>query len=368
MPWVLRIVFVLLGAAIALSFASIDLTLVVVMRDAGRPLWSVVVLGGLLSVVPPVVLGLLPPLRQVEATAAATLLGVEFPRGIPGPASTWDERGRSLTWFLAHLLAGLAAVGMVTGLIVLGTSAFLAPAILGTVAVVAGLGWLLGRFAVPLLGPSYAERLRQLEEETARLVERNRIARELHDSVGHALSLITLQAAAAGRVIGDDPGFAARALADIEETGRSAVADLDHMLGLLRQDGEAPRAPAPDLTALDTLVAATRTAGLRVTVERDGDLADIPSPVSREAYRILQEGLTNAMRYSTDRTAAVSLVRRDGRLAIRVSNPVRGPVRRPGGRGLDGVRERAEALDGTATAARDGDRWTMTVDLPAGVR
>jgi len=364
--WALRIVFVLLGAALALSFASIDVTLIVLMVQGGLPVWEVVLLGGLLVVAPPVVLGLLPPVRQVEATAAASLLGVTFPRGIPGPAHTWAERGRSMTWFLAHLLAGLAAVGLVIGLIALGPGLLLAPATLGAVAVVAGLGWLLGRFAVALLGPSYAERLRDLERETARLAERNRIARELHDSVGHSLSLITLQASAGRRVIDDDPAFAAQALAEIEEAGRSAAAELDQMLGLLRQDEESPRAPAPDLSALDTLVAATRASGLRVRLESGDDLADLPTPVSREAYRILQEGLTNAMRYSADHTADVSLARRRGLLEIRVSNPLRRGSGRTGGRGLVGVRERARALDGTAAAGRDGDRWTMTVDLPVG--
>ena len=86
------------------------------------------------------------------------------------------------------------------------------------------------------LGPSSAERLERLEADAARANERNRLAREVHDSIGHALSLVTVQASAARKLIGRNPGFAEEALETIETTSRRAVADLDHMLGLLRQE------------------------------------------------------------------------------------------------------------------------------------
>ena len=98
-----------------------------------------------------------------------------------------------------------------------------------------------------LLGPSYAERLERLEADAARATERNRIAREIHDSVGHALSVVTIQASAARKLIERDPGFAADALATIETASRRAAAELDDMLSLLRYETRSPAAPAPGL-------------------------------------------------------------------------------------------------------------------------
>lgn len=103
-------------------------------------------------------------------------------------------------------------------------------------------GALLSRAAPWFLGPSAAERIAAMESEAVKLAERNRLARELHDSVGHALSVVTLQAGAAGRVLDSDPAFAREALGAIEESARAALEDLDHVLGLLRDD---PSRPAP---------------------------------------------------------------------------------------------------------------------------
>lgn len=174
------------------------------------------------------------------------------------------------------------------------------------------MGALVARAAPSLLGPSYADRLRRLETETARLAERNRIARELHDSIGHALSLVTVQAVAARKLGTRDPEFVNDALETIESTSRAATADLDHMLGLLRggetRAGEPP-APAPDLNALESLVAATRAAGLDVRASVADDLTGVPGVVSRETYRIIQEGLTNALRHSADRSVRLEVAR-----------------------------------------------------------
>jgi Histidine kinase len=119
----------------------------------------------------------------------------------------------------------------------------------------AGLGALAAVMAPTLLGPSPRERIAALETATGLLTERTRLARELHDSVGHALTVVTVQAAAARRVIDDDPEFARRALGAIEDSGRTAMADLDHVLGLLRDDAHARQAPTRTLTDLPALVA-----------------------------------------------------------------------------------------------------------------
>ena len=131
------------------------------------------------------------------------------------------------------------------------------------------------------------------------------------------------------------------------------MADLDHLLGLLRQ--ETPRSaqptPAPNLTSLGGLLTAARSAGLTVEQTLSGDLSRLPVLVSQEAYRIVQEGLTNALKYSADGTAMLSMSLQTGTLEIRLTNPARAQRATRTGRGLRGIGERAAALGGT-TAAR----------------
>ena len=138
------------------------------------------------------------------------------------------------------MFTGALVVAAVLGLIALAGSWWTAPAaattVLGTLLAGRFLAWL----GPTLLGPSYAERLQRLEADAARAIERNRIAREIHDSVGHALSVVTIQASAARKLIERDPGFAADALATIETASRRAAAELDDMLGLLRYETREP--------------------------------------------------------------------------------------------------------------------------------
>jgi signal transduction histidine kinase len=228
----------------------------------------------------------------------------------------------------------------------------------------AGVGALFARLAPLLLGPSAADRLAHLERRAESLMERNRLARELHDSVGHALTVTTLQAAAAARVLDSDPEFARRALSAIEETGRTALEDLDHVLGLLREDASA-KTPQRTLADLPALFAQTRSAG----VEVDADLArieELPPVVSREAYRIVQEGLTNALRHAGKVPVTVRLAVRDSRLVLEMTNPIHAtaPPRTGGGHGLRGIRERVTILGGRMNAGADDGRWRVTVTLP----
>ncbi len=164
--------------------------------------------------------------------------------------------------------------------------------------------------ALPLLGPDQTEQIAELEAAADRAAERGRLARELHDSVGHALTVTTLQAAAAARLLDTDPPAARRALAAIEETGRSAMADLDHVLGLLRAEvpGAPPRAPARTLADLDALLDDARGTGADVRLARDGAAPpDVPRAVSQEAYRVVQEALTNALRHAPGEPVAVAV-------------------------------------------------------------
>ena len=363
----LRVVFVLLGAGLALALGIADFTVLSLISEAGTPPWAVALIGVVL-VGGPLMVGVVPAVRQIEGAAVQTLLAVQFRDGPPGPALSWPQRRRTLGWFLLHLMTGALVVAGVIGLIGLADSWWTIPAaaaaLLGTLL----LGRLLARLGLALLGPSYAERLERLEADTARANERNRLAREIHDSIGHALSLVTVQASAARKLIGRDPAFAEKALETIETTSRRAVADLDHLLGLLRQETprSAPPTPAPNLTSLGGLLTAARSAGLTVEQTLSGDLSRLPVLVSQEAYRIVQEGLTNALKYSADGTAMLSMSLQTGTLEIRLTNPARAQRATRTGRGLRGIGERAAALGGTTAARDDGGRWTLWVALPAG--
>ncbi|MFD7507277.1 sensor histidine kinase [Streptomyces sp. NPDC059850] len=352
---------------------------------------------------------LFPLVRPLEVTAARALCGLpESAELAAGPAVSWDARQRTALWYALHLAVG----GLVSGLTLAvppaalllialpvsgpsygaelgwpgafaGGRVALAPAagvllLAGLVVVAAGAGALLARCAPVLLGPAPADRLAAAEERAARLASRNRLARELHDSVGHALSAVTLQAGAARRVLDADPGFAREALEAIEETTRGAVAELDSVLGLLREEsegtgpGRAAPSPSPTLADLDGLLARTRAAG--VTVDLGGPPPDglpgLPPVISREAYRIVQEGLSNALRHAGPVPVRVRMTMNGGELEIRMENPVSGSdarARHPGGgRGLRGIAERAALLRGSCAWGAEAGRWRLTVRLPLG--
>ena len=204
-----------------------------------------------------------------------------------------------------------------------------------------------------------------VERHAVRLAERNRLARELHDSVGHALSIVTVQAGAAGHVLDRDPAFARRALAEIETSARNGLRDLDHVLALLRDDAPA-RAPSPTLADLQRLVDRTRSAGVDVSAELTGSIDAIPQAVSREAYRIVQESLTNAARHAGRVPVSLSLSVGADHLELELTNPLAGAAAegRGGGRGLHGIRERVTSLHGQMTAGPDAGSWRVAVRLP----
>jgi signal transduction histidine kinase len=192
------------------------------------------------------------------------------------------------------------------------------------------------------------------EQETLRRVaeERLRIAREVHDVVGHGLATITLRAGVADRLADRDPAEVRAALRAIRQVSKDSLAELGALLGVLRGDSEeAPgeRAPTPDLRALPRLVDGLRDAGMDVALEVDVDEAPaVPEVVAAAGYRIVQEALTNVARHAgPDAHARVRLARHDGVVEVEVRDDGRGaadPVRAGGG--LTGMRERAAALGG----------------------
>jgi signal transduction histidine kinase len=192
------------------------------------------------------------------------------------------------------------------------------------------------------------------EQETLRRVaeERLRIAREVHDVVGHGLATITLRAGVADRLADRDPAEVREALRAIRQVSKESLAELSALLGVLRgedEDGAPERAPRPDLRALPRLVDGLREAGMDVALELDaGEAPVVPEVVAAAGYRIVQEALTNVARHAGPAASArVRLARRDGMVEVEVRDDGRGatgPVR-PGG-GLTGMRERAAALGG----------------------
>lgn len=365
--WSLRGVFLLIGAGLALSLGLLVASVVVLMHESGAaPMWQIVAVGAVMTGIPLAGLGLLPVVRTIEGAAAQSLLQVVLPDGIPGPSRTWSQRWRAFGWFVLHMVAGaVLSAGVMVALVVPGwwPAAVVLATLLVSVTCVAALT----QWAPHALGPSSAERLARAEQDLERAVERDRIAREIHDGVGHALSIVTVQAAAARRVLDRDPAFAASALAAIEDASRDAAADLDHALGLLRGDTATATSPVRDLTDLPVLVEATRAAGLAVewSPEAVNAASDPPLLVSREAYRIVQEALTNALRHSSDRTVTLSLERTPEEVRITVENPVDPEVRSRSGRGLRGMEERVGTLGGTLeTGVADG-RWRLVATLPA---
>ncbi len=204
------------------------------------------------------------------------------------------------------------------------------------------------------------------------LAGRDRLARDRHDSVSHSLSLVTVQAGAARRLMTRDPAAAEAAIRATEDAARRALVDLDHVLGLLREEsgGPAGAAPAPDLRDLDALVATACDAGVLVDVHVTGDVAALPAVVSRAAYRIVQEGLTNVLRHAPGAVCRLE-VGAGADLALRLVNAAPGsaPGAAGGRRGLLGLREPVRDLRGTVAAGPDDDgRFVLDISLPVHAR
>ncbi|WP_380279878.1 sensor histidine kinase [Kitasatospora purpeofusca] len=228
------------------------------------------------------------------------------------------------------------------------------------------------RWSAPrLLGLSAAERLALAAERELLLAERNRLAHELHDSIGHTLTAATIQAAVAGEVLSADPAAARAAMRSIEESTRAALEDLDYVLGVLREEGPGT-APTRTLADLPELLDRLRHAGAVVEPELSGALAQVQGTLSRAAYRILQEGLTNALRHGAGGPIEVAVVAAPDALELRVVNRT-GPGAGVGpfptsGHGLPGLAERVRLLHGEFEAGPDGPRhWRLAVRLPVRV-
>jgi signal transduction histidine kinase len=196
-----------------------------------------------------------------------------------------------------------------------------------------------------------ADRIEREREDQARLAvaeERARIARELHDVVGHAVSVMTVQASGVRMLLKPDQEREREALLVVEQTGRQALAEMRRMVGVLRSLEEAPElAPQPGLGQVDKLVEQARNAGLPVELRVEGEPVELPAGVDLTAYRIVQEGLTNATKHSRAEHAEVLVRYDDGHLELAISDDGPGDGGgESGGHGLVGMRERVLVYGG----------------------
>lgn len=314
-------------------------------------------------------------------TATTTALGAGFgyPLGVPlGPtialyllAASRDDTSPWTRWLTTTMVGIFAGYLLMTAL---DEGAFPESAFVHT-----GLAWAVAWFAGERTRlrrehiVELEERAMRAEREAARdqrlavVEERARIARDVHDSAGHAISVIALRAGTARLRHDEDPERSRAALVAIEDVARRTVADIDEIVGTLRADRprdggvEAP----PGLASLDTLVEQHTAAGLDVTLAVAGTPRPLGGPLDQTTYRILQEALTNAARHGTG-TARIDLRFGESGLGLEVANHVADSADRPtsGGRGLIGMYERARLLGGDLSAAGMNGDFQLRAQLP----
>jgi signal transduction histidine kinase len=211
---------------------------------------------------------------------------------------------------------------------------------------------------------THEERARRLAAE-----ERLRIARELHDVVGHAMATISVQAGVGLHVLAERPGQAREALTAIKKISDDGLTDVKTILGILRADApadEEPLAPRGGLDRVADLIGTAEVGGVRVELDVAGEPRPLPAPVDLAAYRIIQEALTNVLRHAEAQRVRLTLEHNPSRLLVRIRDdgaPTSADAQ--GGHGIDGMRERARALSGQLTAAPHPDGgFEVCAELP----
>jgi signal transduction histidine kinase len=353
-------------------------TALVEVLVAGEPLLDAVLVG---AIALPLLARRRAPLLVLVLVVAAGYAGYARGPDVGGGLQSWIALNIALYSVAAHCERTRAIVGgaLVAAFVLL----FEIPRLVegGSVADVAGewlfLGgvWLLGRWV-----RQRRHRTDDLERHAAALEadrqalareavadERARIAREMHDSVAHSVSVMVLQAGAAEQVLAASPERARESLVTIQDTGREAIVELRRMLGLLRDPvADASLAPQPGVGRLDALLEQVRAAGLPVELTVEGEPRRLPPGIDRSAYRIVQEGLTNTLKHAGPAHASVRLRYGDRALELEVLDDGRGPGGPSGGGfGLLGMRERAALYGGVLAAdARPDGGYALRARLP----
>ena len=341
--------------------------------------------------------------RWFAAPAAAVIVLVLLGRrwfGFVAPAALWVLApaatfvdGRAMVSTQAVFIAGLAAAALLgnqrdpgrarAGLaIVVGGCAIIvyndpnhSTGELVFTPVLFALGWLVG-FAIQERAAaaeaaearaSHAERERETAARLAVAEERARIARELHDIVAHAVSVMVLQTGAVRHKLPNDLSQDREALEDVERTGRAALTEMRRLLGAMRTDrDDLDLTPQPGLANLEPLLEEMRRAGLSIDLHVDGEPVPLPGAIDLSAYRIVQEGLTNALKHAGAAHVDVVVRYLPDELAIDVRDDGHGPGPTDGlGHGLVGIRERVKLYGGQMHAgAANGRGFVLSTRLP----
>ncbi|MFI7673355.1 sensor histidine kinase [Actinophytocola sp. NPDC049390] len=276
----------------------------------------------------------------------------------------WTAYATGLTLLTRTDTALVAATALLTeGLQVLHTPAA-APQHIATVVMFVALPLLVGRYLAQhrTLVRTLDAHNRQLRTEQALLAEREqlrerlRIARDMHDSLGRRLSLVSVQAAAIE--VGNLPTAQRDAVRALAGSARDAVTELYQLIGSLR--GAADESPGAEAVA--ALVADFRAAGVHISVT--GTVGPLTDAASRAVYRVVEEGLTNAVKHAPGRPVAIQLTRENDALVVTVTNPLTDDTETGGGFGLAGLAERVGAAGGFLDHRRDRDRFTLVAMLP----
>jgi signal transduction histidine kinase len=375
-----------LDAAIAVVVFALSLAMLAAGSDSGADTRDLDVLGVLLAALAslPLVARRRAPLAVFALTAAASVLlnGLGYPPGPPlGPTvalyflALSPERTRASRWLTAGVVSGLYLLH--AGAAGVAEDAFpTVPLLFG--ALVWGGAWVVGdrvrqrRARIAELEEQLrrAERDAERERLLAAAEERTRIARDLHDSAGHAINVILVQAGAARLLAKQDPERAQAALETVEEVARETLGEIDQLVRALREDdhpegtGETAVEPPPGLAALESLATRHRSAGLAVSVRTRGSRRPLAPGLDQAAYRILQEALTNAAKHGRG-TAEVELNFGPSALKLTVTNPAASNGSAgAGGHGLVGMRERAALLGGSLEASASDGRFRVRARLP----
>jgi signal transduction histidine kinase len=312
------------------------------------------------------------PVLAVVTVATATLYGLDY--GFPPvafaialyTAARWaDDTSPAVR---NAVLAGSVVVLLLPSFVRHGLGPELSAG-----AVVWAVAWLAGdrvrqrheRAATAAERAEQATREAERERRLASAEERTRIARDLHDSAGHAVSVILVQAGAARLLLESDPAQSRAAIATIEDVARDTLVEIDQLVRALREPASAEAVEPPaGLAALDALIERSRAAGLDVSIVTEGTPRVLSPNVDQAAFRILREALTNAARHGSGR-AEVALRYAAAALEIVVSNPIApSGATDGGGHGLVGMTERALLLGGTLEAGAEGGTFQVRASLP----
>lgn len=408
-----RLLVLLIGGVIAVPYAAVVIWAVTASDRVGNRADSLtIIVVGIIAFALLCIPAFLAVIRALERTLAEQLLELSIPTPPRRPRTA--DRLRGALFYFGHTFAGalllLTIVVLVPAAVVLvgdpgqahelsdgliGTDTSLAATVLPAgliqtlavgillmcIAIIVVEGYFLPNYALILLGPSAADRAELAGRERARRFRRTVLAREVHDSIGHALTVTTMQAAVAKRALQRDPTIAEAAVDEIARTGREAVAELDHVLALLRTEADleadddavigAETAQQPRRTREDIEVLAeeARSVGHSTQLRISGDIGSLPAAVAHELHRIVREALTNSLRHASEPGASVSISVDARVVTLTVINACAvntGGARSNAGagRGLQGIKERVELFGGDVRWTADGGSWTLEAVLP----